>query len=857
MSPGAEVEPKSVASWNRTVTLLLRLTGMCLVFSVLCPATAAGQATGTLTGTVVAETGLALPGALVTVTGKTPAPRREVTADDQGNFLFADLPPARYSVTALAAGFTITGAIEVTLAAGQTRRVVLEMRVASVTETVTVKADRSAASAAPSILTVTPENVSTVAGAAENVFKVLQTLPGVTAVNDFDSRLSVRGGGPDQNLTVMDGVEIHNPYRLFGLVSAFNPETVEAFELTAGAFSAKYGDRLSSILTIDNRAGNPARRATGSATLALTDANVVAEGRIPGSSQGSWLVTGRRTYYDLVAEKFVDADLPSFTDLQTKAVWRLGRGGQLSVFGLRSRESTDADFGDDGPEYAVINTKARNDLVAVSWQQAFGSRVSSRTVASWYLNRDEIDFDARFETGSRRSNLPDGFGLESLSDVIFRRRLSVRDAAIRQDTTIRLGRAHLLDAGVEAHVLATRWGWRIDGERNPGAVNGSSVQGGTGLPSVLDSARDSWRLGAWLSDVWTLTPRLRLEPGLRLDTTSVTGRASLSPRAALVVDLTGRTRLRIAGGAFTQSPGYEKLLQSDYFVNLTSENDAKVRSEKARHAVLGLEHTIAPGVVARVEGYYKSFRDLVIGRLETQAETDARTSVYDFPGSFASQVPREAQILSAPVNGGSGSASGIEVYLARQSVSSANRALTGWVSYARSRAEKTLYGLTMPADYDRPHAFSLVTNLRVNSTIEIASTVRVQSGFPYSPPVGVRVAAVADVLDADRDGNKTELVPHFAGGALLWTLDAGGVSNLNSARLPAFSRVDARITFRPGWKGRRWHFYLDVINLLKKENASGFDAQLAYDPNSDRPRIIFERRNSLPLLPSLGIRYKF
>ena len=156
------------------------------------------------------------------------------------------------------------------------------------------------------------------AGAVDNVFRVLQTLPGVSATDEFGSRLTVRGGGPDQNLTVMDGVEIHNPYRLFGLTSAFNPETVERFELTAGGFGPQYGDRLSSILTIDNRAGTRARAFAGTTSLSVTDANIVTEGRLP---HGSWLVTGRRTYYDLFAERVTDADLPSFGDLQSKVVW--------------------------------------------------------------------------------------------------------------------------------------------------------------------------------------------------------------------------------------------------------------------------------------------------------------------------------------------------------------------------------------------------------------------------------------------------------------------------------------------------------------------------------------------------------
>lgn len=121
-----------------------------------------------------------------------------------------------------------------------------------ITEDITVTGTTAPVDVPVSTIEVTPLQVRTVAGAGENVFRVLHTLPGVAAADEFGSRLTVRGGGPDQNLTMMDGIEIYNPYRLFGLTSAFNPETVESFELTAGGFSAKYGDRLSSILLIDN-----------------------------------------------------------------------------------------------------------------------------------------------------------------------------------------------------------------------------------------------------------------------------------------------------------------------------------------------------------------------------------------------------------------------------------------------------------------------------------------------------------------------------------------------------------------------------------------------------------------------------
>ena len=102
--------------------------------------------------------------------------------------------------------------------------------------------------AAPAVEVVAPVEVLRTPGALDNVFRTLQTLPGVAATEEFGSRLAVRGGSPDQNLTVMDGVEVHDPYRLFGLTSAFNPETIQRFELATGGFSAKYGDRLSSLL---------------------------------------------------------------------------------------------------------------------------------------------------------------------------------------------------------------------------------------------------------------------------------------------------------------------------------------------------------------------------------------------------------------------------------------------------------------------------------------------------------------------------------------------------------------------------------------------------------------------------------
>ena len=278
----------------RSLSLLL-ITAL-LVGTPLAVAASAGEAEAAsgelrVQGRVIdALSGEPVAGARVSAAG------RNASSNESGRFELQGLPPGELTLTVEAEGYAGESTRLVLAAAGMPPQVefVLINR-DRFREDVEVTAEGGAAPAnAPSEVAVTPVDVQMVAGAADNVFRTLQTLPGIAPTAEFDSRLSVRGGGPDQNLTVMDGVEIHNPYRLFGLTSAFNPETVDFFELSAGAFSAEHGDRLSSLLVIENRPGTYKEGLRGSATMSVTDANVVLEGRLPGKSRGSWLVTGRR-----------------------------------------------------------------------------------------------------------------------------------------------------------------------------------------------------------------------------------------------------------------------------------------------------------------------------------------------------------------------------------------------------------------------------------------------------------------------------------------------------------------------------------------------------------------------------------
>ncbi len=780
-------------------------------------------------------------GALLVVNGN------EVVTGPDGRFRLV-LAPGTWTISIAAEGF-LNHTVTITVGTGPIDDLQVLLTAVRFSETVEVIA-RGETPTGPAPLPVKPDAVLAQAGVADNVFRTLHTMAGVAAANDFESRISVRGGGPDQNLTVMDGVEIHNPYRLFGLTSAFNPEIVSDFELATGAFSVRHGDRLSSLLTVENRLGTAQRNLGGSASISITDANLVLEGKLPGRKAGSWLITGRRTYYDLIAERIVDGDLPSFADLQMKVSRELGPGQRLSFTGLLSRESTDATF-EEGVDNADILTHAENDLVAITFDMPLGVGGSSRTIASYYRFVDALDFDGTLESDNRVSNTGDPASRRfGFVDVVFRREVEVRDLALRQEFLKSVTEHQLLDFGAEIHNLQTRWGWDIPGDRNPDVANGSSALGGNGLPDLLDSRVDSTRLGAWFADRFQVTSQFVLEPGVRVDYSTINKKAIVSPRLAAAVELNENTRLRGAIGLHSQSPGYEKLFQADYFVDLTRGND--LQSERSTHFILGVERDLARGLTARLEGFYKDFSDLIVGRLETEEERLARVSRYDFPPELRSSIPTEPEITSFPSNGSEGRAYGFDLYVAKRPTSASSR-LAGWLSYTFSIADREAYGRVYPFDYDRRHALNVVASYRIGDKFDWAVTGRFASGFPFTPARGVRVVPVEDPEDPER------LIPSTdEDGNLVWSVDPGGASNLNSDRFPYYARVDTRVTFRPRGLTGRWEFYLEAINVFDRKNAAEVDYSIRFDPVTGEPFLREGQDESgLPFLPTFGVRFRF
>jgi hypothetical protein len=159
---------------------------------------------------------------------------------------------------------------------------------------------------------------------------VIQTLPGISSDGD-NSKIYVRGGSPDENLVLLDGAIIKNPFH---------------FDLMGGGFPARFGDRLSSVLKIDNRAGSR-EEFKGEASLSISDANVVMEFPLP--LRGSTLISLRRSYFDLLLKYTGMAEgeytvYPYFFDLNVKTDFELSKSHQLTINGLRSWEEIEGSF---------------------------------------------------------------------------------------------------------------------------------------------------------------------------------------------------------------------------------------------------------------------------------------------------------------------------------------------------------------------------------------------------------------------------------------------------------------------------------------------------------------------------------
>ena len=259
------------------------------------------------------------------------------------------------------------------------------------------------------VYSVEPAAVREMAGGLENVLQAVQVLPGVAGTNDEEGKLAVRGAGPEHNLIVLDGVQIHNAQRFGEFTTSFmNPATAASVTLDSSGLDARYGGRLSSVVNLETRDGTTERAFAASGALGLTSGDVLVEGRMRGTVTGSWWATARGTYYRLVADRFSDGAMPSFGDLQFKTTLYPTKRTRLTVFGLAGREMLSEVQKDPGePDFISSRNRGDNRIAAGTLRWMPSSRFSSATTVSAYSTSSryedlQLSFFSDFGASARR-----------------------------------------------------------------------------------------------------------------------------------------------------------------------------------------------------------------------------------------------------------------------------------------------------------------------------------------------------------------------------------------------------------------------------------------------------------------------
>ena len=683
----------------------------------------------------------------------------------------------------------------------------------------------------------------------------LQVLPGAAATNDRDGKMAVRGAGPEHNVIVLDGVQIHNPHRLGEFTSSFlNPATAASVSLDASGLDARHGGRLSSVTVIETRDGRRDRRLAFSGSLGLTSGDVLLEGRLPNTETGSWWAGARGTYYRALMSRFGDA-VPGFGDAQFKLSVRPTRRTRLAVFGLLGREtarelagepdvglagggSTAVNGGGSQPQTNTDASRAtatqyggvnRLGVMSVWWTP--GPRLLTTTTVSAY-GHDARDYDG---------------SLLIAGIAPFTRTVRVNDFAFRQRIEYVASRGHHLDAGVDAHRITSSWQManvkQLDAWRGLGPSTGGELVDYSAGPIRTDLARTQF--GGWLQYRLPLGSIWTIEPGARLEWNSFTREASVQPRMRLAAHV-GETTVWTGVAVQAQTPSHESLLSFDYF-DLTNAAGARLRNERSRQIVAGIEHGFGAGFSLRVEAYRRRFDRLLVQRLETESERAVRLARYVIPPDLpADSVYLEHRPTVEGESTGLGTAAGVEVLLQRNGARA-----SGSLAYTFSKATREMYGLTFPFDFDRPHALTAMATVQVVRRVRVSATWQRASGFPVTP-VSEEVRFFRPI---SRDGTVDPIyrTTRLSDGTLVKSPSPAmrRLGLRNSLRLNGYARADLRGTYSTGGP---WEFYAEVLNVFNRWNyveKIQYTSGLGGLVSENNVYAQFER------LPSFGVRVKF
>jgi len=604
-----------------------------------------------------------------------------MATDMNGYYIIQNINPGTYTIMISYVGFRVYRK-KITLSSGESIKKDIEMVEDLVELTqidVTAEKLQRRNNIQPSKINLSPRMMKAAPALAEpDLFRTIQALPGVLTTSEYSTGLVIRGGNTDQNLIMLDGITVYNPSHLGGVFSNFIVDGVKEAELIKGAYNAEYGGRLSAVLNVISREGNQ-KEFKGKANISLLSAQTTMEGPF---YKGAWILSGRRTYFDLVLPKVLPDNIATnippyfFYDVQ---------GHIFSDINSKDRLSLSYYTGIDDIVFDTFGLDGRwgNNTISAHWRRVFSERLVGNFLAA------NSNFRTMFGLGG------DG-GLVN-DNIIDDRTISADLSWFKTpDLTIKFG--------FQNKILGFEYF--------------SEFQDST----VFRIKNSPLELGTYAKMKHNFSDVLILEPGIRLNYYNVFP-DSLYPdlRFGLKYLLTDDRYINLSVGNYHQ---FISTFQDDFNPSILDSwiaVDNSLAPGKSAQFVLGYEEYIRNTYKIQIEGYYKDLKNLLTYE-ERRSSTDAEVS---------------DEKLSDIVTPADGYAYGIELFGQKMAGK-----LSGWLAYTFSVSRKKMNSIfdvskqEYYTNWDRTHAFSALGNYQFNKKWEVNWRWTLQSGQAFTPILG-------------------------------------------------------------------------------------------------------------------------
>ena len=667
-----------------------------------------------------------------------------------------------------------------------------------------------------------------------DVFRTLQMLPGVQTTSDFSSALYVRGSTPDQNLIMLDGIVVYNPYHLGGIFSTFNTDAIKEADFHAGGFPARHGGRMGAILNVINREGNT-NEITGMANISLISSKGLLEGPLPRwrGMKGSWMISGRRTYFDSIVDALkipmgqkadgTDAyfQFPYFFyDYQVKINLDINQdhritysrfyGDDVLDYSWDERESIDnANVDRDTETGFSIKWPWGNRTNGLIWRWIMSPEVVAKTFVS--NSRYRFDFDLGFyfrDTYTYADSVTAIF-----TDVNWRLYDIINDNSIETELTWKATDRHEITGGFQLKSVDFDLG-----EEVKIATQDTSV-----IFSPLTLDNKTREISFFIQDRWEFSEKLKFQLGIRGTDYNLHDEFYLDPRLGMKYHYSKDIALKLNWGLYhqfltTANNQDENLRLVELWLGIPEDKPAAI----SQHIIGGLEYMSPKNIFYRLELYQKDFDNLLTLKQENQNTMEGGESDTPFNEFWDTR----------------GNSWGVEFLLKKSS-----GRLNGWVGYTYA---ETKY-FTEPSgwhhpNFDRTHTINVVGNIELTEELEISTALTQSSGNPYTKILG-RVYDWEQNLYSD---------------TYWYPLDSYIVGEKNTERYDDYFRIDVGMTRKGGnLFGLEYDTYWQVMNVTKHLNAFSYAYRTKTGMNGDQLGV--ERRvvPQFPLILTFGVKFDF